>query len=94
MRSVWMASLALGGLAAGFAVGPAAAASVVNEDKTPYVLLVSSDRGTREVTVRPGQTVRDLCEACEVSIEDIGVITIAKGDRVIIRGNTMMVEDE
>ena len=84
-----MASLALAALAA-----PASAASVINEDKMPYVLLVSSDRGAREITVRPGQTVRDLCETCEVSIEDIGVLTIARGDRVIIRGNTMMVEDE
>jgi len=74
--------------------GPALGASVVNEDRTAYVVVVVTERATREITLRPGQTMRDLCERCEVSIEDIGVLTIGRGDRVIIRGNTMMVEDE
>lgn len=73
---------------------PALAASVVNEDRTDYVVVVTTERGTRTVTIRPGQTLRDLCESCEISIEDIGVLSVQRGERVVIRGNTMMVEDE
>jgi uncharacterized protein YdbL (DUF1318 family) len=94
MRSRWMAGLVAALLAAASLSVPARAASVVNEDKTPYVVLVTTDRGTREINLRPGQTVRDLCESCEVSIEDIGLLTVGKGDKVVIRANTMMVEDE
>lgn len=94
MRSQRMAGLAAALLAAASLPSPARAASVVNEDKMPYVVLVTTDRGTREINVRPGQTVRDVCETCEVSIEDIGLLTIGKGDKVVIRANTMMVEDE
>lgn len=76
------------------AAGPAAAASVVNEDRTDYVLVVTTDRGSRQITLRPGQSVRDLCESCEISIEEIGVLTLRAGERAVIRGNTMMIEEE
>jgi len=94
MRSRWMAGLVAALLAAASLSVPARAASVVNEDKTPYVVLVTTASGTREINLRPGQTARDVCETCEVSIEDIGLLSVGKGDKVVIRANTMMLEDE
>lgn len=85
-----VAGLALVGLGSPLA----RAVDLKNEDSVEYQVHIVRDGSSRTLVIRPRQTIRNICSACEISIEDIGVVQ-AEGDKVaIIRGSYLSVDED
>jgi hypothetical protein len=82
-------------VAAPFAFVPAVGAvDLRNEDAVEYQVQVTRNDVTRTIVIRPGQTIRNLCTACEISIEEIGVVQAEGSQVATIRGSYLSVDDD
>ena len=69
----------------------AGAVDIVNDDDSPYVLLVDTGEVAKEVEVGGNQTVTGVCEACVVQIGDDDIVE-AEGDQIVkIKGGKLKI---
>ena len=74
-------------------VSDAFAVDVVNEDKNPYQLVIMDDYGQRSVEIQAGQSLRNLCSACAVTIETDDPLEAHGTETVLIKDGKLWIQD-
>ena len=73
---------------------PTGAVDLRNEDSVEYQVHITRNDVSRVVVIRPRQTIRNICNECEISIEEIGVVEAVGSQIAIIRGSYLMVDED
>ena len=83
----------LWGFAALLALFPASgsfAVDILNEDETPYTLTISSENGEKDLKIQPDEFLKDVCDKCTVTLEDLDVVEVDSDEVVVIRDGTLI----
>ena len=70
----------------------ALAVDIVNEDETPYEVLVTSGGDTMTIDIEPEATLGDVCDSCNLEIEGEEPISAEGKDVVRIRDGMLSIE--
>ncbi|MEL0019977.1 MAG: hypothetical protein VW709_08865 [Rickettsiales bacterium] len=83
-------TVVLGGLAlAGMVAANAQAVDVVNEDQVPYEIVVQDDNGLRVLEISPGQSLKNICVSCALTIPTDEPLEAQDKDIVLIKDGKM-----
>lgn len=69
----------------------ALAVDLINEDEVAYDVLIEEADSKRTLSLRPGESVPDICRSCDITVDGIGTISTQHGDTIIIRGRNFQV---
>ena len=90
-----MKTIATFAAAAAFLCAPLStslAVDIINDDETPYEVLVTDGSDTLAVPIEPGATVVDVCTSCTVEIDGADAVTAEDVDVVRIRDGSLILE--
>lgn len=66
------------------------AAQVVNKDARAHTVLVTMSANPGVFMLKSGQSRTGVCDSCTVTVQGIGTIDVAKGEKVVIRNGRLL----
>ena len=90
-----MKKIAIFAAAAAFLCAPLStslAVDIVNDDETPYEVLVTDGSDTLTIPIGPGATAFDVCISCTVEIDGANAVAAEDVDVVRIRDGLLILE--
>lgn len=67
------------------------AVDVVNHDRNPYQVVVLDDSGQRTLEILAGQSLRNICSACSITIETDDPIEAKGPEAVLIKDGRLRI---
>ncbi len=66
------------------------AADVVNNDNKAHTVLVTMGANPGVFVVKRGQTRAGICNACTVTVQGVGTVSVSGGDKIVIRNGRLI----